>query len=112
MPDNSKTTPSARISGSSNFLVGLVNFKTLLDLFPVMSKYFSERLLDASQAFDKVNYVKLFQLLFDRKVNPMVIRCLLYVYQPVFETGHIIGPNVDENVILDAWYIFMRNNRF
>ena len=37
-------------------------------------------LLDASQAFDKVNYTKLFQLLIDRNVNPMVIRCLLYMY--------------------------------
>ena len=37
-------------------------------------------LLDASQAFDKVNYVKLFRLLIDRHVNPLVIRCLLYMY--------------------------------
>lgn len=37
-------------------------------------------LLDASQAFDKVNYVKLFNLLMKRSVNPLVIRCLLYMY--------------------------------
>ena len=37
-------------------------------------------LLDASQAFDKVNYVKLFQLLIKRNVNPLIIRCLLYMY--------------------------------
>ena len=37
-------------------------------------------LLDASQAFDKVNYVKLFQLLIKRNVNPLIIRCLVYMY--------------------------------
>jgi len=37
-------------------------------------------LLDASQAFGKVNDAKLFQFLIRRKVNPMVIRCLLYMY--------------------------------
>ena len=37
-------------------------------------------LLDASQAFDKVNYIKLFQLLMKRNANPLVIRCLLYMY--------------------------------
>ena len=37
-------------------------------------------LLDAIQAFDKVNYVKLFNILISRKVNPLVIRCLLYMY--------------------------------
>jgi len=36
-------------------------------------------LLDDSQAFDKVDYVKLFHLLLQRKVNPMTIRCLLYM---------------------------------
>ena len=37
-------------------------------------------LLDATRAFDRVNYVKLFQLLIDRGLNPLVIRCLLYMY--------------------------------
>lgn len=37
-------------------------------------------LLDASQAFDKVNYTKLFHLLIERNINPLVIRCLLYMY--------------------------------
>ncbi len=37
-------------------------------------------LLNASQAFDKVNYVKLFKLLLSRNINPMVIRCILYMY--------------------------------
>jgi hypothetical protein len=37
-------------------------------------------LLDTCQALDKVNYVKLFQLLLDKQVNSMVIRCLLYMY--------------------------------
>ena len=37
-------------------------------------------LLDATRAFDRVKYVKLFQLLIDRGLNPLVIRCLLYMY--------------------------------
>ena len=37
-------------------------------------------LLDASKAFDKVNYIKLFNLLIERCVNPLYIRCLLYMY--------------------------------
>ncbi len=37
-------------------------------------------LLNASQAFDKVNYVKLFKLLLSRNINPIVIRCILYMY--------------------------------
>ena len=36
-------------------------------------------LLDATKAFDKVNYVKLFHQLIDRGLNPLVIRCLLYM---------------------------------
>ena len=34
-------------------------------------------LLDASQAFDKVNYTKLFELLISKNINPLIIRCLL-----------------------------------
>ena len=37
-------------------------------------------LLDATKAFDKVNYVKRFNLLMDRGMNPLLIRCLLYMY--------------------------------
>ena len=37
-------------------------------------------LLDASQAFDKVNYTKLFELLISKNINPLIIRCLLYMY--------------------------------
>ena len=37
-------------------------------------------LLDATKAFDKVNYIKLFQLLIDRGINPYIIKCLLYMY--------------------------------
>ena len=37
-------------------------------------------LLDKSQALDEINYVKLFQCLVHRKVNPMVICCLLCMY--------------------------------
>ena len=36
--------------------------------------------LDASQAFAKVNYAKLFELLIYRNINPLVIRCLLHMY--------------------------------
>ena len=37
-------------------------------------------LLDATQAFDNMNYVKLFYQLIDRGLNPFIIRCLLYMY--------------------------------
>ena len=37
-------------------------------------------LLDATKAFDKVNYAKLFYQLIDRGHNPFIIRCLLYMY--------------------------------
>ncbi len=37
-------------------------------------------LLDASSAFDKVNYVKLFDLLLERGVDPITMRCPLYMY--------------------------------
>ena len=37
-------------------------------------------LLDASKAFDRVQYVKLFRLLLCRKICPLVIRCLLNMY--------------------------------
>ena len=39
-------------------------------------------ILDATKAFDKVNYVKLFYQLIDRGLNPFNIRCLLYMYRP------------------------------
>ena len=37
-------------------------------------------LLDCSKAFDKVNYVKLFRLLYSRGLDPMVLRCLIHLY--------------------------------
>jgi len=37
-------------------------------------------LLDASKAFDRVNYVKLFRLLIKRKLSPLVIRFLIALY--------------------------------
>ena len=37
-------------------------------------------LLDASKAFDRVNYVKLFRLLLAKGVNPFVVRCLINMY--------------------------------
>ena len=37
-------------------------------------------LLDATKAFDKVNYMKLFYQLIDRGINPFIIRCLLYIH--------------------------------
>jgi hypothetical protein len=39
--------------------------------------------LDASKAFDRVNYTKLFTSLFDRQLPPTIIRFLLHMY-----TGH------------------------
>ena len=39
-----------------------------------------DMLLDATKAFDNVNYVKLFYQLIDRGLNPFIIRCLLYMY--------------------------------
>ena len=37
-------------------------------------------MLDASKAFDRVNYCKLFRVLLRRKVSPLVLRLLLYMY--------------------------------
>jgi hypothetical protein len=37
-------------------------------------------LLDASKAFDRVEYSKLFNALLDRKVNSVYVRCLVYMY--------------------------------
>ena len=37
-------------------------------------------LLDASRAFDRVNYIKLFDILLDRNVCPLIIRFLLALY--------------------------------
>jgi len=37
-------------------------------------------LLDATQAFDEVNYIELFDLLIKININPLVIRCLLHMY--------------------------------
>ena len=38
------------------------------------------RMLDASKAFDRVNYCKLFRELLRRDIAPMVLRLLLYMY--------------------------------
>jgi len=44
-------------------------------------------LLDASQAFDRVNYVKLFNLLINRKMCPIIIRFLVNLYtSQIFRT--------------------------
>ena len=37
-------------------------------------------LLDASKAFDRVQYVKLFRLLLQRKLCPLVLMCILNMY--------------------------------
>ena len=37
-------------------------------------------LLDASKAFDRVHFVKLFRLLLQRKLCPLVLRCILKMY--------------------------------
>ena len=37
-------------------------------------------LLDASKAFDRVNYCKLFEKLISRKMSPLVVRLLLHMY--------------------------------
>ena len=37
-------------------------------------------LLDASKAFDRVNYCKLFTYLLKRDVSPLVLRLLLHIY--------------------------------
>lgn len=52
----------------------------------VASKFVSEGsdvyciMLDASKAFDKVSYSHLFQILLERHMHPLYIRCLLYMY--------------------------------
>ena len=37
-------------------------------------------MLDASKAFDRVNYCKLFRVLLKRKVSPLTLRLMLYMY--------------------------------
>ena len=37
-------------------------------------------MLDASKAFDRVNYCKLFRVLLKRKESPLALRLLLYMY--------------------------------
>ena len=37
-------------------------------------------LLDATKAFDRVNYCKLFNLLIDRRLPPIILRFLLQMY--------------------------------
>lgn len=37
-------------------------------------------LLDATKAFDRVNYCKLFRKLMDKKMSPLVLRLLLFMY--------------------------------
>jgi exonuclease III len=37
-------------------------------------------LLDASKAFDRVNYCKLFERLIEKKMSPVILRLLLYMY--------------------------------
>ncbi len=37
-------------------------------------------MLDASKAFDRVNYCKLFRVLLERQMSPLVLRLLLYMY--------------------------------
>lgn len=37
-------------------------------------------LLDATKAFDKVNYTKLFELLINKGLNPLLVRCLIFMY--------------------------------
>ncbi|CAL4101476.1 unnamed protein product, partial [Meganyctiphanes norvegica] len=36
--------------------------------------------LDATKAFDRINYCKLFRILLDRNVNPLICRLLLNMY--------------------------------
>ncbi len=37
-------------------------------------------LLDATKAFDRVHYYKLFKLLIDKGMSPLVIRLLIFMY--------------------------------
>ena len=37
-------------------------------------------MLDASKAFDRVNYCKLFSTLLKRNISPIVLRLLLFMY--------------------------------
>ena len=36
--------------------------------------------LDATKAFDRINYCKLFKILLERNINPLICRLLLYMY--------------------------------
>jgi hypothetical protein len=56
-------------------------------IFKEIVQHFTDRgtnvysvFLDASKAFDRVHYGKLFQLLIDRNLSPLLIRMLLYIY--------------------------------
>ena len=46
-------------------------------------------MLDATKAFDRINYVKLFRILLDRNINPLICRLLLNMYtnQKLRENG-------------------------
>ena len=67
-------TPQSSTAKCTFALMGSVNYfqHNKSDVFVL--------LLDATKAFDKVNDVKLVNLLVARGINPLLIRCLLYVY--------------------------------
>ena len=45
-------------------------------------------LLDASKAFDRVNYCKLFDILIKHQMSPIVLRLLTYMYTK-HKTSHV-----------------------
>ena len=52
----------------------------VVDYYSSRGSYVYVTLLDASRAFDRVNYVRLFELLLQRGLCPMLIKFLLYMY--------------------------------
>ncbi len=46
----------------------------------ILTEVFFIVFLDATKAFDKVNYCKLFRKLLHRNMSPLVLRLLLYMY--------------------------------
>ena len=50
-------------------------------------------MLDASKAFDRVRYCKLFNELLERNISPVVLRILIYVHESNIESSVVPDTN-------------------
>ena len=77
-------------------------------------------MLDASKAFDRVNYVKLFKKLIDKGMYPLTVRLLLNMYtkqslqvkldnvlSPSFHVTKIVFDKAEYNLPYSSTYILM-----